>query len=279
MTHLTLYPNFACKRVTDIEQVYWEYIMVRFINSTKVQDEHPHSHPNIICYSHVLVNNALLLYSPRYESDLSRGTWSAHQIESIGRQMESAISFLHQAGVIHRDIKPSNMLWKTRQGDIHVVLADFGSAAFVTECDAEGTIEYRDPELWKGTSFSTSSDIWSLGASLFNIQHRVFLHNQTEKSTYDDVVSDVKRILETYGGNPYLHLDPSRRAPLPPSNPPTRTFYPDSMLQFRASIPDPELAQVVVASIWKLTPVTIREDKLLAALPTLPIPGESTRIV
>lgn len=95
----------------------------------------------------------------------------------ITREIADALSYAHGEGVVHRDVKPENILL-TRQG--HALLADFGIARGgltaasvddrVTRAGlALGTPSYMSPEQVAGEEVGTASDIYSLGATLFEM--------------------------------------------------------------------------------------------------------------
>lgn len=48
----------------------------------------------------------------------------------ICRTLASVLAFAHSKGIIHRDLKPENILVASRDNDIDICLADFGSATF-----------------------------------------------------------------------------------------------------------------------------------------------------
>lgn len=91
----------------------------------------------------------------------------------IALQIARALSAAHGAGVLHRDIKPANLLL-TESGVVK--LFDFGLAAvpLAKSDDGEalcvvGTPEYMAPEQADGGSADARSDIYALGAVLYEL--------------------------------------------------------------------------------------------------------------
>ncbi len=87
---------------------------------------------------------------------------------AVAAQAAAGLQVAHQAGLLHRDVKPDNLL---RRADGLVKVSDFGVAAAAGGSGARrgtsGTIAYSAPELLNGAAPSVSSDVYSLGASLF----------------------------------------------------------------------------------------------------------------
>ncbi|MFN2167447.1 MAG: protein kinase domain-containing protein, partial [Anaerolineae bacterium] len=86
--------------------------------------------------------------------------------------MCEAVSYAHQRGVIHRDVKPANVMLDEKG---QAILTDFGIAKIVggTQHTASGvmlgTARYVSPEQVQGRAVSGQSDIYSLGATLFEM--------------------------------------------------------------------------------------------------------------
>jgi hypothetical protein len=91
-------------------------------------------------------------------------------VAAIGLAVLGALEAAHTAGVLHRDIKPGNVMVAA---DGRTTLTDFGVASAPGDSSLTstglllGSPQYIAPERARGQAFGPSSDLFSLGATLY----------------------------------------------------------------------------------------------------------------
>ena len=91
---------------------------------------------------------------------------------SIGIETCRGLEFAHSQGIVHRDLKPGNV-WLTSDGIAKI--GDFGLAVsldrsrLTTEGMMVGTVSYMPPEQAMGGEVTPKSDLYSLGAMLYEM--------------------------------------------------------------------------------------------------------------
>ena len=103
---------------------------------------------------------------------VSKGKLSNHDIIDFSIQIAQALKTAHQAGIVHRDIKPQNILIDN-YGLLKVT--DFGiarvssNATITYTSSILGTVHYISPEQAKGKIVDDKSDLYSLGAVMYEM--------------------------------------------------------------------------------------------------------------
>ena len=106
--------------------------------------------------------------------------FSMTRMMQIFMQVALALEYAHVKGVVHRDIKPSNIM-VGEHGE--VLLLDWGVAKLIGESDVEtqaraditqsghavGTPTYMSPEQVSGRDVDARSDVYALGALLYEM--------------------------------------------------------------------------------------------------------------
>jgi Tol biopolymer transport system component len=113
---------------------------------------------------------------------IARGRLPLERTLAYAIQIARALAAAHAAGVVHRDIKPANILITA---DEQVKVLDFGLAKLAEPADGlspttlvhpgtepgivMGTIAYMSPEQARGEPVDARTDLFSLGAVLFEM--------------------------------------------------------------------------------------------------------------
>jgi class 3 adenylate cyclase/tRNA A-37 threonylcarbamoyl transferase component Bud32 len=122
------------------------------------------------------------------------GRLSVEGAMRVGEELALALAHAHALGVVHRDVKPANV-WLGSDGTAQ--LGDFGLAVTVDESrlTAEGmvvgTVAYLAPEQATGRAPDTRSDLYSLGALLYEVL------TGTPPFVGDDAVAVISQHLNT----------------------------------------------------------------------------------
>jgi serine/threonine protein kinase len=131
-------------------------------------------------------------------------------VVALVRQAAEAAHALHEAGVIHRDIKPDNIL-VTPDG-AQAVLMDLGLAQLADETEGRltrtrqfvGTLRYASPEQVLSVPLDRRSDVYSLGATLWELLTLRPLFGATDHTPTPDLMLQIQ------------HTDPQRPRQLNP---------------------------------------------------------------
>jgi len=185
------------------------------------------NHPNILTIYEIGELDGLRFIATEYVKGITLREHLASQRMTIAKALHvaepiaSALNAAHTAGIVHRDIKPENIM--IREDGI-VKILDFGLAKLTIEAEAGpedatrqlvhtsagtiiGTAAYMSPEQARGQIVDGRSDIFSLGAVIYEMiaGHRPFDGQtpsdllaailKTEPPPLTQVVPDVPREL------------------------------------------------------------------------------------
>jgi serine/threonine protein kinase/Tol biopolymer transport system component len=126
-----------------------------------------------------------LVEGPTLAQRLSESTPGVTEAIALAAQITDALDFAHQRGIIHRDLKPANITVSSAGA---VKLLDFGLAKAVADDTTNaraagpsvpvttsqpgailGTAAYMSPEQARGEPVDARSDLFSLGAVLYEM--------------------------------------------------------------------------------------------------------------
>ena len=135
-------------------------------------------HPNIVHLYNFGQENGSFVLAMQF---VQGKTWEKLILESkrldwkvsvrITIDVLKALEYAHGRGVVHRDMKPSNVL--VRAHDAQATVMDFGIAKMTTSTkltatgQTMGTVRYMSPEQVRGQEVDLRTDIYSLGATLY----------------------------------------------------------------------------------------------------------------
>jgi serine/threonine protein kinase len=135
-------------------------------------------HPNIVHLYNFGQENQSFVLAMQY---VQGRTWERMILENqrldwkvscrIAIDVLKALEYAHGRGVVHRDMKPSNVL--VRENDGAATVMDFGIAKMTTSTkltatgQTMGTVRYMSPEQVRGQEVDLRTDIYSLGATLY----------------------------------------------------------------------------------------------------------------
>lgn len=133
-------------------------------------------HPHVVTIHDVVIEDERpwivmqLVTGGTLQERLRNGRLSVSATRKLGTGLLKALDAAHRQGIVHRDVKPANvMVTEDRQ----VLLTDFGIAALAngtrltTDGAVIGSAPYLAPERVRGEKGKGPSDLFSLGATLF----------------------------------------------------------------------------------------------------------------
>ncbi len=103
----------------------------------------------------------------------ARGKFAWREALGIVRQAAEALGAAHKAGLVHRDIKPNNIMLdeagRVKLMDFGLMRSRLSGEAITRSGDFFGTPEYASPEQCETAELDGRSDLYSLGAVLYEM--------------------------------------------------------------------------------------------------------------
>lgn len=138
------------------------------------QVRHPHivQALDYLSLGHTVAYTMELVRGRELSRFIRPGALTLYQIDTIFRQILSALHELHNRGVYHRDLKLENVLYSEESG---VKLADFGLMKikrFSHDTEAGlllGTAQYLPPEYIRSSRYDARSDLYCVGLLLYEL--------------------------------------------------------------------------------------------------------------
>lgn len=119
---------------------------------------------------------------------------SPERVIHITSQILAALIHAHSRGIIHRDLKPENLMLSTRDlEEDHVTILDFGIAKILNQDTTMtltgagmsiGSPRYMSPEQALGQTVTPRSDLYSLGALVYEMVSGERLYPYKSKTEY-----------------------------------------------------------------------------------------------
>ncbi|XP_029396636.1 ribosomal protein S6 kinase alpha-5 isoform X2 [Mus pahari] len=164
-------------------------------------------HPNIVKLHevfhdqlHTFLVMELLNGGELFERIKRKKHFSETEASYIMRKLVSAVSHMHDVGVVHRDLKPENLLFTDENDNLEIKVIDFGFARLKppdnqplrTPCF---TLHYAAPELLTHNGYDESCDLWSLGVILYTmLSGQVPFQSHDRSLTCTSAVEIMKKI-------------------------------------------------------------------------------------
>ena len=168
--------------------------------------------PSLVCYYTSFVRNNNLYIEMEYIDGINLYTMAQRSgnnkkfpsfLLAIMGDLTPGLKYLHSKNILHRDIKPENIMIDKKK--IQPKLIDVGLACFPNqylECDGNkscclgrtGSPNFMSPEtLLDGIAY-VESDIWSLGASIYNAA--------TNHYVFEAKIGDIANLMKAMQDNP-----------------------------------------------------------------------------
>jgi len=191
-----------------------EHCLLRFHNEVKITGRL--NHAGVVSVYEFLVDHGQSYFVMEYVQGRELKNWLIsqrfHYIDAVKViiKLLDVLSYVHRKGVIHRDIKPANIFLEEDGG---IKLTDFGIAhgenSDLTQVGSVlGTPNYMSPEQCAGNIVGYNTDLFSVGAVLYEMLtgHKPFDAAETN-TVMQRVMSDKPKPFHAYSVKVPLSLE------------------------------------------------------------------------
>lgn len=134
--------------------------------------------------------------------------FSDESVLMVCYQVGSALTYIHDVGIVHRDVKMENILVSSRSGQLQ--LTDFGLAKWLGKRQRTGTIcgtlAYMAPEVLEANSYGHAVDWWSLGVCAYALAFQKMPFRRCLDNTHASMLEEVAASMPEVAAS--LALDP-----------------------------------------------------------------------
>jgi len=194
----------GCKRhgsslqfTRNVSSQNFNKVKKRFLEEGKVLEGF--NHPGIVKVKSVFEENDTAYIAMEYLEGQTlqnvlekRGALPEQEALTYVNKIADALETVHKAGLLHRDVKPDNIMICD---DGRVVLIDFGTARQYTSGEAKTMTSWLTPgyapfeQYSQKAEFNPSTDIYSLGATLYHLVTGHLPEQSTDRMIDDKLIA------------------------------------------------------------------------------------------
>jgi serine/threonine protein kinase len=174
-------------------------------------------HPNICVVHEIDEADGRLFMAMEYvegeslKDRVARGPLKIDEALDVAIQIAQGLDAAHRKSVVHRDVKPANIMMEA--GGL-VKIMDFGLAKMSGQSKLTktgttlGTTAYMSPEQARGEEADHRSDIWSLGAVIYEmVAGRTPFKGDYEQAVLYSIMNEAPEPLTAVRSNVPMELD------------------------------------------------------------------------
>ncbi|KAJ1651551.1 Calcium/calmodulin-dependent protein kinase type I [Dispira simplex] len=181
-------------------------------------------HPNLLtlhdCFEtvkHVYLVTELAEGGDLFSRISSHNGFSEARVATLIYQILVGLAYLHKQGIVHRDIKPENILFRTRDKDSDLLIADFGLSTLLSDDTAQaprskcGTMGYMAPEILLCQSYGRPVDMWAVGVMTYLLLSGYMPFDYGSATKLENDVDDYDLICDLLSYGRDLKFEPSNK--------------------------------------------------------------------